>query len=94
MVADIGVNCHPDDQPIDLLGVRVKSLCEGLPRKDLLQIKYDCDAVVTVDNCWLVLRVINMKDAYKRFLGVHASMTDLALPGRNEGFSPQGHHCQ
>ena len=36
---------------------------------------------MTAENGWLVSRVINMKDTYKRFLGVDASMTDFALPG-------------
>ena len=61
----------------------MKSLYEEivLPHKDLhpLQIKYECGAVVTADNGWLVSRVINMKDTYKRFLGVDSSMTDFAL---------------
>ena len=87
MGGGIGVNYHPEDNAVDLcdLGVRVKSLYEEivLPHKDLhpLQIKYECGAVVTADNGWLVSRVINMKDTYKRFLGVDASMTDFALPG-------------
>ena len=87
MGGGIGVNYHPDDKPIDLhdLGVRVKSLYEEiiLPHKDLhpLQIKYECGSVVTAGNGWLVSRVINMKDTYKRFLGVDASMTDFVLPG-------------
>lgn len=87
MGGGIGVNYHPDDKPIDLhdLGVQVKSFYEEivLPHKDLhpLQIKYECGAVVTADNGWLVSRVINMKDTYKRFLGVDSSMTDFALPG-------------
>ena len=87
MGGGIGVNYHPDDKPIDLhdLGVRLKSLYEEiiLPHKDLhpLQIKYECGSVVTAGNGWLVSRVINMKDTYKRFLGVDASMTDFVLPG-------------
>ena len=87
MGGGIGVNYHPDDKPIDLhdLGVRVKSLYEEiiLPHKDLhpLQIKYECGTIVTADNGWLVTRVINMKDTYKRYLGVDASVTDFSLPG-------------
>ena len=87
MGGGIGVNYNPDDKPIDLsdLGLRVKSLYEEivLPDKDLhpLEIKYECSSVVTAENGWLVSRVINMKDTYKRFLGVDASMTDFALPG-------------
>ena len=87
MGGGIGVNYHPDDKPIDLheLSVRVKSLYEEivLPHKDLhqLQIKYECGTIVTADNGWLVTRVINMKDTYKRFLGVDASVTDFSLPG-------------
>ena len=87
MGGGIGVNYHPDDKPIDLrdLGLRVKSLYEEivLPHKDLhpLQIKYECGSVVTAENGWLVSRVINMKDTYKRFLGVDASMTDFSVSG-------------
>ena len=87
MGGGIGVNYHPDDKPIDLpdLSLRVKSLYEEivLPHKDLhpLQIKYECGTMVTADNGWLVTRVRNMKDTYKRFLGVDASVTDFSLPG-------------
>ena len=87
MGGGIGVNYHPDDKPIDLhdLGVRVKSLYEEivLPHKDLhpLQIKFECGSVVTADHGWLVSRVINMKDTYKRFLGLDASMTDFSVSG-------------
>ena len=87
MGGGIGVNYHPDDKPVDLrnLGLRVKSLYEEivLPHKDLhpLQIKYECGSVVTAEKGWLVSRVINMKDTYKRFLGVDASITDFALSG-------------
>ena len=87
MGGGIGVNYHPDEKPIDLhdLGVQVKSFYEEivLPHKDLhpLQIKYECGNVVTAENGWLVSRVINMKDTYKRFLGVDASMTDFSVSG-------------
>ena len=87
MGGGIGVNYHPDDKPVDLrnLGHRVKSLYEEivLPHKGLhpLQIKYECGSVVTADSGWLVSRVINMKDTYKRFLGVDASMTDFSVSG-------------
>ena len=87
MGGGIGVNYHLDDKPFDLrdLGRRVKTLYEEivLPHKDLhpLQIKYECGSAVTAENGWLVSRVINMKDTYKRFLGVDASMTDFVLPG-------------
>ena len=87
MGGGIGVNYHLDDKPFDLrdLGRRVKTLYEEivLPHKDLhpLQIKYECGNVVTAENGWLVSRVINMKDTYKRFLGVDASMTDFSVSG-------------
>ncbi|KAL9952671.1 hypothetical protein ACROYT_G039960 [Oculina patagonica] len=83
----IGVNYHRDDKLIDLqdLGLRVRCLYEEIvmPHRDLhpLQIKYECGRVVTAENGWLVSRVINMKDTYKRFLGVDASMADFSLPG-------------
>ncbi|RMX38805.1 hypothetical protein pdam_00016760 [Pocillopora damicornis] len=82
----MGVNYRPEDEPIDLgdLGQQVKRLYEEivLPHTDLhpLQIKYECGTLVTVDCGWLVSRVINMKDTYKRFLGVDASMADLMGP--------------
>ena len=87
MGGGIGVPYHPEDIPVDLedLGFRVKCLYEEivLPHRDLhpLQVKYECGSVVTSDVGWLVSRVINMKDTYKRFLGVDAVMVDLLLPG-------------
>ena len=72
----IGVNYRPEEMPGDLgdLGLRVKRLYEQivLSHSDLhlLQINYECGGVVTGDCGWLVSRVINMKDTYKRFLGV------------------------
>jgi len=87
MGGGIGVNYHPEDNAVDLcdLGVRVKSLYEKivLPHKDLhpLQIKYECGSLVTGDYGWLISRVINMKDTFKRFLGVDASMTDFSVSG-------------
>ena len=87
MGGGIGVTHHPEDMPVDLegLGCLVKCLYEEivLSHQDLhpLQIKYECGGVVTGDFGWLVSRVINMKDTYKRFLGVDASMADLMLPG-------------
>ncbi len=87
MGGGIGVPYHPEDTPVDLedLGFRVKCLYEEivLPHRDLhpLQIKYECGAAMTGDFGWLVSRVINMKDTYKRFLGVDAVMVDLLLPG-------------
>ena len=87
MGGGIGVTRHPADMPVDLegLGCLVKCLYEEIvsPHQDLhpLQIKYECGGVVTGDFGWLVSRVINMKDTYKRFLGVDASMADLMLQG-------------
>ena len=87
MGGGIGVTHYPEDIPVDLedLGLRVKCLYEEivLPHRDLhpLQIKYECGGVVTGEFGWLVSRIINMKDTYKRFLGVDASMADLMLPG-------------
>ena len=86
MGGGIGVNYHPDDKPIDLqdLGLRVKCLYEEIvmPHRDLhpLQIKYECGRMVTAENGWLVSRVVNMKDTYKRFLGVDASMSEFSRP--------------
>ena len=82
----IGVNNHPEEKPVDLkdLGLRVKHLYEQivLTQSDLhpLQIKYECGGLLTGDCGWLVSRVINMKDTYKRFLGVDASIVDILLP--------------
>ena len=82
----IAVNYQADDKPIDLhdLGLQIRSLYEEIvmPHRDLhpLQIKYECGRLVTAENGWLVSRVINMKDTYKCYLGVDASMTDFPHP--------------
>ena len=92
MGGGIGNSCHPDQKGIDLgdLGCRVKSLYEGivLPHRDLhpLQIKYECGAIVTTDCGWLISRVINMKDTYKRHLGVDATTVDFFLDGEVEDY--------
>lgn len=85
MGGGIGVNHHPDQKPIDLrdLGFRVKALYEEivLPNRDLhpLQIKYECGQLLTCNCAWLISRVINMKDTYRRHLGVDATMADLKI---------------
>ena len=100
MGGGFGVNYHPDDKPIDLhdLGARVKSLYEEviLPHKDFhpLQIKDECGSTVTAEHGWLVTRVRNMKDTYKRFLGVDPSMTDRFLVSGYVWFLPKDHHYQ
>ena len=85
MGGGICVNYRPEQKPIDLedFGLRVKVLYEDtvLPHRDVhrLQIKYECGTLVTGDYGWLISRVINMKDTYKRYLGVDATMADLLL---------------
>ena len=88
MGGGIGGSCHPEQKAIDLgdFGFRVKVLYEEivLPHQDLhpLQIKYECGMLVTIHCGWLISRVINMKDTYKRHLGVDATMADSGLTER------------
>ena len=92
MGGGIGVKYRPEQQTVNLgdLGNRVKDLYEEivLPCHGLhpLQIKYECGALVTAEHGCLISRVINMKDTYKRFLGLDSSMADLILQGECEDY--------
>ena len=92
MGGGISSSCHPEQKAIDLgdLGFRVKVLYEEivLPYQDLhpLQIKYECGKLVTFHCGWLISRVINMKDTYKRHLGVDATIADFWLDEKVEDY--------
>lgn len=92
MGGGIGVQYSPEQNSVDLadLGSRVKALYEEivLPHQGLhpVQIKYECGCIVTAEHACLVSRVINMKDTYKRFLGLDATMADLVLEGEFEDY--------
>jgi len=82
----VGVRYRPEEKEIDFneLGMKAKELYEtiiepaGLGSIDLM---YECGRVITAQAGVLVSRVQNMKDTYKRYVGVDATMADLMRPG-------------
>ncbi len=81
----IGIPYHPDQHPMDLtlLGQGITSLHlkmlspEGLGK---LKIYSEFGRLVTGPFGYLVTRVQHIKDTYKKFVGVDATMADLMRP--------------
>jgi len=82
----VGVRYRPEEKEIDFdeLGLKAKDLYEniiesaGLGAVDLM---YECGRAITAQSGVLVSRIHNMKDTYKRYIGVDATMADLMRPG-------------
>lgn len=82
----IGIPYRPEDQPVDLaaLAARIGAAYDatigahGLPA---VRLAMECGRLITGPGGWLVTRVRHVKETYKRFVGVDATMADLMRPG-------------
>jgi diaminopimelate decarboxylase len=82
----IGIPYRPDQQPVDLaqVGAGIQAAYEstivagGLPP---LKIYMECGRLITGPAGCLVTRVRHVKQTYKTFVGLDASMSDLMRPG-------------
>ena len=81
----IGIPYRPEDEAVDLvkIGIGIKAKYEeiilgaGLPS---LKIYMECGRMVTGPYGYLVTRALHIKETYKTYLGVDATMADLMRP--------------
>lgn len=82
----IGIPYRPEEQPVDLaaLGTAIRDAYErtivpaGL---DPLHLHTECGRLITGPHGYLVARVRHLKQTYKRYVGLDATMADLMRPG-------------
>lgn len=82
----IGIPYKPDQSPVDLVrvsaGIRAAYQQTIVPAGlDPLQIAFECGRIITGPHAILVTRVRHLKQTYKHYVGVDASMADLMRPG-------------
>lgn len=82
----IGIAYHPAQQPVDLdaLGESIRQAYEStLVAHGLhpIHLATECGRLITGPHGYLVTRVRHLKQSYKRYAGVDASMADLMRPG-------------
>jgi diaminopimelate decarboxylase len=82
----IGIPYKPEQSPVDLerVGAGIRAAYEGkIVANDLhpLRLYMECGRVITGPSGYLVTRVLHLKQTYKTFVGVDASMADLMRPG-------------
>jgi diaminopimelate decarboxylase len=82
----IGIPYRPDEQPVDVerlaAGIRsalADTIGSQLPATP--KIYMECGRYITGPHGYLVTRVRHIKESYKRYVGVDASMADLMRPG-------------
>ncbi|MCR4325702.1 MAG: diaminopimelate decarboxylase [Patescibacteria group bacterium] len=78
----IGIPYRPEDVEMDIgeLGERVRSLYEeyGLAP---LRLAMECGRYITGPHGYLITRVRHVKETYRKYAGVDATMADLMRPG-------------
>jgi len=82
----IGIPYHPDEEEVDLerLGAEIRRAYEAtITARGLhpLKIFMECGRVITGPYGSLVTRVLHIKETYKTYIGLDASMADLMRPG-------------
>lgn len=82
----IGIPYRPEQQPVDLerVGAGIRALYDAqIAGTDLdpLRIYLECGRVISGPSGYLITTVQHLKDTYKQFVGVDASMADLMRPG-------------
>lgn len=82
----IGVAYRPEDQPIDIaeFGAGVEKLYQQIlvpAGLDPVRVFMENGRVMTGPFGFLVTRVINQKETYKKYIGVDACMSNLMRPG-------------
>ncbi|HEX6606026.1 MAG TPA: diaminopimelate decarboxylase [Chloroflexia bacterium] len=82
----IGIPYKPEQQPVDLarVGAGVRAAYEtriAATGLHPLRLAMECGRVITGPSGYLVTRALHVKQTYKTFVGVDASMADLMRPG-------------
>lgn len=80
----IGIPYRPEDKTADIFEIgrgvekaHAELVANGLPP---LSIFMECGRAITGPYGWLVSRVLHLKNTYKRYVGLDASMADLMRP--------------
>ena len=81
----IGIPYRPEDKKVDLayLGREIQKLySKKLTAGNLAPALFmECGRVITGPHGYLVARVLHMKDTYKKYVGLDATMANLMRPG-------------
>lgn len=78
----IGIPYRPEDQAVDVtaFGARVKELYEQFGLKDV-RLAMECGRYITGPHGFLVSRVRHLKETYRSYVGLDATMANLMRPG-------------
>ncbi|HMO59813.1 MAG TPA: diaminopimelate decarboxylase [Roseiflexaceae bacterium] len=82
----IGIPYRPGEQPVDLQAIaagvhaayQAQIVANGLHP---LRVFLECGRLLTGPHGWLITRVRHLKQTYRRYAGVDATMADLMRPG-------------
>jgi len=82
----IGIPYRPEQKPVDLkyIGKKIQELYNEMIRPaglHPLKIAMECGRMITGPYGYLVARVLHLKETYKNYVGLDASMADLMRPG-------------
>ena len=83
----VGIPYHPDDKSVDLeyVSKEIKKVYDSLidndKRKTPLNIVMEMWRYITWPHAQLVAKVIHLKDTYKKYVWLNASMADFMRPG-------------
>lgn len=83
MGGGIGIPYRPNQQQVDYKKIErgIESLYNKLPKKIRLKLYMECGRVITGPYGFLVTKVQHIKQTYKNYIGVDASMSNLMRPG-------------
>jgi Diaminopimelate decarboxylase len=82
----IGIPYRPEQEPVDLmqLGQNVRAAFEqhlAAESHPALRIALECGRLITGPHGYLITKVRHLKQSYKRYAGLDATMADLMRPG-------------
>jgi diaminopimelate decarboxylase len=82
----IGIPYRPEDKPVNLrfVGAGIRGVYEEIVKPNglaPLSLFMECGRLITGPYGYLVARVLHIKNTYKKFVGLDASMANLMRPG-------------
>ncbi len=86
MGGGVGIPYKPEERAVDLnqISQGIKALYENkIAGRELhpLRITMECGRLITGPHGYLVARVLHLKDTYRKYVGLDASMANLMRPG-------------
>jgi len=86
MGGGVGIPYKPEEKPVDLnqISQGIKTLYQNEiagSRLHPLRITMECGRLITGPHGYLVSRVLHLKDTYRKYMGLDASMANLMRPG-------------